>query len=555
MLLALSFGLLFFRAAQAHEMDSIRDKAHLVTQLLNRGIFEHAESLEGGDTRITIISPYGWVLSDSYTGADLTVNRNDRIEFIQAITYGTGETIRRSDTFGAETFYYAIRLQDNSVLRLSRTLYSLGEVFTSTIQALFLVTIIILALAHFIAHRLTRNIIRPLVEVNFENTDTIANSLLMESLYEELWPYIKKIDHQKQEIANQMMILRNRAETIEAIIANMHEGLVILDEKGLVMAANKSVLDIFVISEQQEIIQKNIQHIYRDPEFTQAVRQCLDGAHLEISFLRNDKVYNAFLNPVLHHQKSLTQNIDEVEEDSRGAIIFFIDTTEQFKAEIQRKEFTANVSHELKTPLTTISALSEMMANGMAKTEDISNFSSKISSHTKRLINIIDDIIRLSEFDESKTEKDFTIFDIYELAQSVIAALQEKANERNVTIELIGQPLMINANSHLLDELIFNLIDNAIKYNKESGNIILNICEENGWCKISVTDTGIGIPTEHQNRIFERFYRVDSSRSKKTGGTGLGLSIVKHITEHHNGKIVLESIENIGTTIICYIAL
>jgi len=540
-LLAASFGMLFFRAAQNHEMDAIRGKAFIVAQLLDQGSFEYAQSLDGGKTRMTLISPDGWVLSDSHAETDLTINRSDRTEFIQAITYGLGEAIRGSDTLGSETFYYAIRLHDGNVLRLSRTLYSLGEVFTSTLPTLLVITIIILILAHFIAHRLTRKIIKPLAEVDFENTETFPDAEQSESLYEELWPYIKKIDRQKQEIARQLTALTKRAETIEAIIANMREGLVILDEKGLIMAANKSVLDIFDISENVE--QKNIQHIYRDPEFIQAVKDCLEGMHLEMSFARNERVYHVFLNPVMSN-------------DSRsGAIIFFLDTTEQFKAEMQRKEFTANVSHELKTPLTSISARAEMLASGMVKAGDVPDSADKILEHTKRLINIVDDIIRLSAFDENKMERNFTTLDIYALAQSVIAALQDKAAEKSIEIKLTGQPIKLSADSRLLDELMYNLLDNGIKYNQEGGCVTLDLCEENGFCKISVSDTGIGISKEHQQRVFERFYRVDSSRSKKTGGTGLGLSIVKHITEHHRGKITMNSAEGEGTTITCYVVL
>ncbi|MCL2409646.1 MAG: ATP-binding protein [Oscillospiraceae bacterium] len=541
--LAALFSILFMNAAQTHEMAAVRDKAYLVSGLLNSGTFEYGERLNVGNIRMTIIAPDGWALFDNHAGADLSANRSDRIEFIEAIIHGSGESIRNSDTLGADTYYYAIRLSNGNVLRLSQTMNSLGEVFPSILPNLVIITMAILGLAYFTTYRLTRRIIKPLAAVDFENTDAITDSVLRESLYEELWPYVKKIDHQKQEIANQMMTLKSRAETIEAIIANMREGLVLLDEKGLVMVANKSVLDIFDIPKEQDIIQKNIRHIYRDTEFVQAVKQCLEGAHLETNFARNGRVYNVFLNPVIN------------DENSCGAIIFFLDTTEQFKAETQRREFTANVSHELKTPLTTISALSEMMASGMVKATDVPDFAIKISDHTKRLINIIDDIIRLSEFDESKVEKEFSTFDIYELAKSVISALQEKAAERSVTIELTGQQLKLNANKRLLDELMYNLIDNGIKYNKEGGNVTLNLSEENGWCKISVTDTGIGISKEHQGRVFERFYRVDSSRSKKTGGTGLGLSIVKHITEHHSGKVVLESIEDMGTAVVCYIAI
>ena len=539
--LAVLISILFMRAAQAREMVSVRDKAYLVAGMLNSGAFESYDGLAVGATRITVIAPCGMAFFDSFRGADLTINRSDRIEFAQATQTGSGEVIRGSVTFGADTFYYAIRLDDGNILRLSRMLNSLGDVFPAMLPDLVIITAAILSLAYFLTCRLTKRIIKPLVEVDFDNTETIADSH-GESIYEELWPYINKICHQKLEIASQLTTLRNRAETIESIIGTMREGLVMLDEDGLVVAANSSVLSIFEIPKQQDVIRKNIQYIYRDPEFTQAVKECLKGTRLEMTFAKNNRVYNAFLNPV------------NADGNNRGAIIFFLDTTQQFKAETQRKEFTANVSHELKTPLTTISALSEMMESGMVKAGDISDFAGKISNHTKRLINIIDDIIRLSEFDESKTEKEFTAFDIYELAKQVIAALQEKAAERAVIIELTGQPLMIKANSRLLDELMYNLVDNGIKYNKEGGKVNLSISEENGWCKITASDTGIGIAKAHQGRVFERFYRVDNSRSKKTGGTGLGLSIVKHITEHHNGKVVLDSTEGKGTAITCYIA-
>jgi len=538
MLLVMSFGLLFFRAAQTHEMEAIRDKAHIVAELLNQNTAVNYVEIYGGGARITIISPEGWALSDSHAGADLNVNRSNRIEFIQANNYGYGEAIRTSDTLGADTFYYAIRLQNGNVLRLSRTLHSLGEVFTSVLPALAMVTVIILVISYLTAKRLTLSIIKPLIEIDFDSTDVLTNYAKSESLYEELWPYIKKIDNQKQEIADQLNTLKNRTETIEAIIANMREGIIMLDEKSLILAVNKSILDIFEIPEKRDVIGQNIGHIYRDPEFMQAVKKCLDGSHLEVNFTRKSRFYNAYLSPAIG-----------------GTIIFFLDTTEQHKAEIQRREFTANVSHELKTPLTTISALSEMMCNGMAKAKDVVEFSGKISGHTKRLIYIIDDIIRLSEFDESKVLKDFTLFDIFELAKSVITSLQDKADEKSVTVELAGQPLQIRADSRLIDELLYNLIDNGIKYNKDGGNVTLDVIEENDLCKISVTDTGIGIPKKHQSRVFERFYRVDASRSKKTGGTGLGLSIVKHITEYHNGKVILESVEGVGTAIVCYIPL
>ena len=235
----------------------------------------------------------------------------------------------------------------------------------------------------------------------------------------------------------------------------------------------------------------------------------------------------------------------------------YIDQIESQKKEIaaqlnQRREFSANVSHELKTPLTSISILSEMMANGMVKLEDVADFSSKISKHASRLILIIEDIIRLSEFDENKVDKDFAPVEVLEVAEAVMLALEDKADEKKVTLALVGEPTQLTANSRLIDELIYNLVENGIKYNQEGGSVTIGIADEGEGCKISVEDTGIGIPEAHQGRIFERFYRVDKSRSQRTGGSGLGLSIVKHITEHHNGRIALESREGVGTRITCY---
>lgn len=294
-LLVVSFGLLFYRATQTHERAAIRDKAHLVADLLNQTAGSY--TIDGGDSRITIISPEGWVLWDSYAGADLEVNRSDRKEFIQAVNHGAGEAIRASDTLGANTFYYAIRLQEGNVLRLSRTLYSLGQVFTSTLPALVAVTLVILLVSYFIAKRLTHLIVKPLAEIDFDKTDTIVEA--GEVLYEELWPFIKKIDQQKQEIGGQITTLKKRTETIEAIIANMREGIVLLDENGLVLATNQSVYDIFGISEKHEILQQNMGHIHREPEFIRAVKNCLEGIHSEINFTRNSRFYNAYLRACL----------------------------------------------------------------------------------------------------------------------------------------------------------------------------------------------------------------------------------------------------------------
>jgi len=535
--LAASFSLFFWSATQSQEMAALRSQAYLMAELVNHG----GDNLLTETARVTIIASDGQVLMDSHAPAELMGSRADREEVRQALQNGSGEAIRNSGVLDGTTFYYAVRLQDGSVLRLSRTLNNLAEVFTAVLPALIAVTAIVLLFVHIVAYTLTRNIIKPLGTIDLESADDSYTSYKDNDFYEELWPYLRKINNQKQEIKRQMHALKNRADTIDAITANMQEGLILLDQNGLILATNNSVLNIFNINKESEIIHKNVLHIYRDAEFNQAVDKCLKGFHLEMTLLRNDNFYNIYLNPVYS------------DGNCRGAVIFFINKTEQHKAESLRREFSANVSHELKTPLTTISALSEMMANGMAKAEDFVGFAAKITGQTHRLINIIDDIIRLSKFDENKIEQEFDTFDVYELAGSVITALQDKATEKGIILKLEGCPLTLTANSRLIDELLYNLIDNGIKYNQEGGSVTVSLLSENSWCKIAVADTGIGIPQEHQSRIFERFYRADNSRSKRTGGTGLGLSIVKHIVEHHNGKIVLDSMEGEGTTIVCYI--
>jgi len=423
-LLAASFSFFLLNATQDQEIAAIKDKAYLIANVLNYGFAMEGAShfsdylMDTDGSRITLIAPDGSVLLDSHAQAERLENRSNRAEFIQALYEGSGEAIRYSTIFNSETYYYAVRLQDNNVLRISRTINSLGQIFTAVLPALITVTLFVLLLAHFIAKHLTRKIIRPLSAIDLENTIDIYS----DSFYEELLPFIKKINRQK---------------------------------------------------------------------------------------------------------------------------------TEQHNAETQRREFSANVSHELKTPLTTISALSEMMAGGMAKPEDFANFATKISTQAKRLINIIDDIIRLSEFDENKADREYTPFDVHELAKSIIAALHEKAAEKNISLNLKGQPMQMTANNRLIDELLYNLIDNAIKYNKKDGQVTIELHGTKGHHKITITDTGIGIPQEHQGRIFERFFRADNSRSKKTGGTGLGLSIVKHIVAHHHGEIELKSAEGLGTSIEC----
>ncbi|MCL2495070.1 MAG: ATP-binding protein [Oscillospiraceae bacterium] len=471
--------------------------------------------------RVTIIDEAGNVTFDNMADPAEMDNHLDRPEVAEALQKGFGESKRYSETLGETTRYYATRLADGSVLRLAITTHSASRFLTRFIPVFLLCLALAACLAFIAARRLTRRITAPINNINLDAPELTE--------YEELLPLMKKIAEQKREIAAQITALQGRADTIEAITGSMREGLVLVDETGIVLAANQSALNIFG---ESNMAQRNILHICRDLEFQQGVKSCLSGANAELDFARGSRMYNVFFSP--------------------GVILFF-DVTERYDLEKQRRTFSANVSHELKTPLTTITALSEMIENGMIKEEDVQGFAGKISKQAKRLLAIIEDIIRLSEFDEGKTAKEYSSFDLYALAESIVEALRTKADEKHVAVSIAGEHLQITANRQMIDELLYNLIDNAIKYNRENGSVTIALRHEDGFTKIAVSDTGIGIPAEHQGRVFERFYMVDKSRSKATGGTGLGLSIVKHITEHHGGRVELESTEGEGTTVVCYI--
>jgi two-component system phosphate regulon sensor histidine kinase PhoR len=542
LILFVSFSVLFHNGAQNQELAAIRDHARLVSDLLGGGVIGYFQfsdyfSASPAATRLTGVAPDGTVLLDSKADADAMENHADRPEIIEALEAGTGEALRYSETLWNEMYYFAIRLSDGNILRVSRAVGGITDVLAVTLPVAIAMTVIIMVIAGFAARKLTERVIAPLEKIDFGGENT--------TVYEELLPYAKKIDRQRQEIREKMAELSQRAETIETITSNMKEGLILVNSDATTLTANYSARQIF--GEHME--NKNIMHIYRDSDFQNAVRQCLAGEHVELQSERGNRIYSVFLSPVNSGGAA------------SGAVILFLDATERFRAEKQRREFSANVSHELKTPLTTISALSEMIGSGMAKDGDIKSFADRISEQAGRLLVLIDDIIRLSEFDEGSltgdgAKQDDTVFDLWELTETVIGALREKAG--NVEIRLFGERFEISANRRMIDELLYNLVDNGIKYNKDGGLVTVELMreksgEKKGFCRITVSDTGIGIPAQHQDRVFERFYRVDKSRSKKTGGTGLGLSIVKHITEYCGGNVKLQSKEGMGTMVTCFL--
>lgn len=546
LVLSILVSFIFYHTTKNHEVASIKDHAKLISELLNDGIdnwyaaqsnddYPYGSHLSGADgnnknaTRMTILTPAGAVIFDNTAKTNALASHQDREEFQEALLKGTGESIRYSNTSRNMTYYYAVKLQDGNVLRISRPVNSLAGI-TAFLPGMILTTVMILLLANLAARRLTTNIVKPINEIDLES-DNIT-------VYHELLPYIKKIDQQKSEIRDQIATLNNRTNTIRTIIENMKEGLILVDHHGTVLSLNKSILELF---DATEMVGRSLWKICPEPELQQGLQQCLLGHHLELPFKKKKTIYNLYFSPVYS------------DDHISGAIILFFEATEKYQAEKQRKEFSANVSHELKTPLTTISGLAELMENGMVKPEDISAFAAKISGQAKRLINIIEDIIRLSEFDEGRMQQDYSRFDLYDLADSVLVSLSDQAKTKQVDLRLLGEQMNIWANRRMIDELLYNLIDNGIKYNRQGGSVTVTLSATERFNQIVVADTGIGIPKEHRGHVFERFYRIDKSRSKRTGGTGLGLSIIKHIIEHHEGRIEMESNEGEGTAITCFL--
>lgn len=547
-LLSISVSLIFYDVIRDQEMASVRDRAIIVSEILNRGIVGHYMGIDHnalpienvmfsdfvGDghrsARMCLIIPDGTVVFDSWILEGHLENHGNRQEVIEAFKTGTGEAIRFSNTLGSMTYYYAIRLNDGNILRMSKEIHNLMEIFASVWFAVMVITVFIIFIAYMVTRKLTDNIISPINNVDLDGES--------EGTYEEFIPFFRKIKQQKSEITTQLKTLENRANMMRAITDNMREGLIFVNNDGAILSANDSALNIF---NERAMMNKNILQVCRDTEFLKNMDICLSGRSNEMTFEKKGRRYHIYLSPV-HEETAIS-----------GAIILFLDATEKYRAEKQRREFSANVSHELKTPLTTISALAEMIGNDMVKGNDISGFAMKISDQSNRLIHIIEDIIRLSEFDEGNIDSEFSEFDVLELAYCVVESLQDKANKKEVKIEVVGESFPMTANERMIDELVFNLVDNGIKYNKIGGTVKISLSKINGFYVISVADTGIGISPNHQKRVFERFYRVDKSRSKKIGGTGLGLSIVKHIVECHRGNIQLTSEEGLGTTIKCFI--
>lgn len=486
----------------------------------------YLETLADAEERFTWIAADGTVLYDTAGESAKAENHADRTEFIDARKNGTGESIRYSSTLLQKTMYSAIRLADGSGLRIAVSRATVGLLLIGMLPAFLLVLLAALILSAVLASGLAKRIVEPLNHLDLEHP-------LENDAYEEIAPLLSRINRQRLALTEQQTLFRRKTQEFEQITASMSEGLVLLDEKGAVLSINPAAQRIF--GADDTVLGKDFLTL----DHTHAVIRALDDAkqtgHGEVRQSLGGREYQFDVSAI------------SVDGHPMGGVLLAFDVSATALAEQQRREFTANVSHELKTPLQGIIGSAELLESGMVKEQDRARFLGHIRSEASRLLTLIEDIIRLSQLDEGGELPSSTV-ELYALADETVQSLAGEAKRRGVTLTLSGSPVTVRGVPSLLSEVIYNLCDNAIKYNRPDGTVHIEIGTADGMAKIVVSDTGIGIPPQHQDRVFERFYRVDKSHSKASGGTGLGLSIVKHAALLHHGKIFMQSEEGKGTT-------
>lgn len=481
--------------------------------------------LKSNRFRLTWIAADGSVIYDTQTGE--LENHMERAEVKEAMQNGEGESRRYSSTLMEKTIYYAKRLDDGTVLRISTSSATAGKLLLGMLRPIVIVLIAALVLSLIFADRLAKRIVEPLNALDLDRP-------LENDAYEELSPLLNRINRQHMQIARQLEDLNKKKDEFEQITESMQEGLVLLDQKGTILSINKAARSLFLANE--ECIGKDFITIERSYGVISAIQQAVRSGHAEERMEQGGRIYQLDITRIESAAKPV------------GAVILSFDITEQENAEQNRREFTANVSHELKTPLQGIIGSAELIENGMVKPEDMPRFVGHIRTEAQRLVTLIADIIRLSQLDEGH-ELPMEGVDMLCVASDAAAQLKAAAEAKHISMSIEGEACTVYGARSLLYEVAYNLIDNAIKYNRENGMVDIKVSRENKKVKLTVSDTGIGIAPEHQQRIFERFYRVDKSHSKASGGTGLGLSIVKHAVQYHHGEIKLKSELNKGSEI------
>ena len=508
-------------------------KSQLKTQLSfastaveDEGI-EYLKNVESGDYRLTLIDTDGTVLYD--TGADVASmeNHSDRREFQEAFLSGYGESHRYSRTLTEQTYYFAKKLSDDRVLRISTSQVTIVSLLLGMLQPLLVIAFLAILLSVFLAKRASLNLVKPLN--NLDLNDPLSNDV-----YEELSPLLRHMAQQNKQIALQMDELSRSQNEFNAITSNMSEGLIVLNKDGVVVSLNTAARKIF--EAEEDSIGKDFLTIDRTPEISRAIKETLSGKKQELEYEKNGRNYDLCINQIVEKDEVI------------GVLLLAIDNTEKIQAEQNRREFTANVSHELKTPLQSIIGSADLIESGLVKPEDMPRFIGHIKTDAARLVSLVSDIIRLSQLDEN-TEMNWENVDALSVAKEALEMVGPIAESRNISLTIKGEPAPLTSVHKLLYDIIYNLCDNAVKYNKEGGFVKVNVKTAGDKVQVAVSDNGVGIAPADESRVFERFYRVDKSHSRESGGTGLGLSIVKHAVAYLKGSISLESTLGKGTTI------
>ena len=510
------------------QVDQLNMQTHLAAQGLEAAGEDYLSDMDISGCRLTWIAADGTELYDSQAEQSGMENHADREEVRQALKTGHGESMRYSTTLMERQIYSADRLSDGTVVRISDTQYTPLTLILGMIQPVIIIALIALLMSLLLASRMAKRIVKPLNEMSLDNAEKIET-------YPELAPLTDKLKSQQNQLREQEKELRRRRDEFDAATGSMTEGLVLLNEQGSVLSINKAATKALDIG--RYCIGKDIRALSEEPRLRETVEKALGGEHGEAHITLGGVSYRLYASPVTSGDRVA------------GAALLMLDTTEKEKAEQLRREFSANVSHELKSPLHTISGCAELLANGIVKPEDVPHFLSQIQSESKRMIALIEDIIKLSHLDEGAEDMQREDVDLLSVARREAGNLSQAAEDAGVTLTVSGESAVINGIPQLLAAIVHNLCENAIKYNHPGGFARVNVRREGKKTLLTVEDDGIGIPPEEQQRIFERFYRVDKSHSKEVGGTGLGLSIVKHAAALHNARISVVSAPDRGTTI------
>ena len=505
----------------------LKDELSLAASAVEQLGEDYLAGLNYDRYRLTWVDADGNVVFDSHADKSAMENHADREEIKEALSYGTGSSMRQSATLTEQTIYEATRLEDGSVLRISVSRATAFVLVLGMVQPIAIVLVIAIILSALLASRMAKQIVEPLNRLNLEKP-------MENDAYEELAPLLRRIHSQHKEIEYQMWTLQQKQDEFEQITDNMKEALVLLDSNGRIISINPAAKKLFGIN--TDCVGEDFLTIDRKQDVRQAINEVKDKGQSFFYTKKNGRNYQFDLSRI------------DADGKIHGIVILAFDITEQVNAEKHRQEFTANVSHELKTPLQTIIGSAELMERGIVKEEDTPRFIKSIRQEAARLVTLIDDIIRLSQLDEG-TEMPKEDVSLLELAREVTETLSDAAKLKGVSLEVCGDDGVISGVRRLLYEVVYNLCDNAIKYNNPGGYVKVSVSENADNVQISVSDNGIGIAPEHQDKVFERFYRVDKSHSKQSGGTGLGLSIVKHAVQYHHGKITVDSDLNKGTNI------